>query len=98
MPDTAVVEEPTLAEPAVEKAPPKEKEDVEDIEKRARKPPADGPCKGCGENRPLNRLMLCYKCWVTKENEKSGWRAGQPHPKTCGCALDCAFEKPDWGN
>lgn len=70
-------------------APPKKKEDVEDIKKRARKPPKDGPCKRCGQDRPLNRLMLCYQCWVKTVLEERGWTEGQPHPTWCGCELDC---------
>lgn len=89
-------------EPAVElDIPPKgdnrppwaeEKETPDDIKKRARKPPADGPCKGCGQNKPLNRLMLCYRCWVDKVNTERGWKPGQPHPATCRCDLDCKFD------
>jgi len=76
--------------PAV--APPEVDESAEDAAKRARKPPADGPCKGCGRDRPLNRLMLCYPCWVKKRNEERGWREGQPHPEGCGCDLECRFD------
>lgn len=72
---------------------PEEKESAEDLKRRARKPPADGPCKGCGQAKPLNRLMLCYPCWVKKQNSDKGWREGQPHPAGCGCALDCRFDK-----
>ncbi len=50
-----------------------------------RKPPKDGLCRRCGENKPINRLMLCYPCWVKSELEKDGWREGQPHPDSCGC-------------
>lgn len=93
---TTVWNEAAVAEPAApvetpdEKKPPKEKEDVEDIEKRARKPPSDGPCKGCGENKPLNRLMLCYRCWVNKnltDADKDFIPGIDPHPATCGCTL-----------
>lgn len=91
-------------EPAVEITPdgkevvkPVEKEDVDDIKKRARKPPADGPCKGCGQNKPINRLMLCYKCWVDKVNTDRGWKPGQPHPESCRCDLDCRFERESAG-
>ena len=88
-----------VAEPAVEAPPtppkekPEEKEDIEDIEKRARKPPADGPCKGCGQDKPLNRLFLCHPCWTRKnllEDHKAGkneWLPGEPHPSYCGCGL-----------
>lgn len=84
----------TLDKPAVEtadKAKPEEKESVEDIERRSRKPPADGPCKGCGNDRPLNRLMLCYSCWVKKNlldwSRANGdrWIPGDAHPDWCEC-------------
>lgn len=88
-----------LPETAPAKKPkPEEKESVDDIERRARKPPADGPCKGCGENRPLNRLFLCYKCWIDKMNTARGWKPGQPHPTGCGCDLDCRFDDKGAGN
>lgn len=65
---------------------------------RGRKPPKEGLCKRCGKTKPVNRLMLCYPCWVKTENEKKGWREGQPHPEWCGCSLDCAVDKESWGN
>lgn len=52
---------------------------------KQRKPPKDGPCKRCGQDKPLNRLMLCYPCWVKAQLEKSGWREGEPHPAWCEC-------------
>jgi len=52
-----------------------------------RPPPREGPCKRCGQNRPLNRLFLCYACWVKTELEKRGWREGEPHPGGCGCDI-----------
>ena len=83
MSDTAV------AEPAAPEAPaaptPAKADTPEDIKKRARKPPKDGPCKRCGQDRPLNRLMLCYKCWVITNLEHGGWKQGEPHPADCGC-------------
>lgn len=84
--------EATTVAPAEPKAKPDEKESPEDVHRRARKPPKNGPCKRCGQNKPINRLMLCYPCWVKTENEKKGWKEGQPHPKGCGCDLDCRFE------
>lgn len=59
----------------------------------SRKPPKMGPCKRCGKDRMLNRLMLCYGCWVKVMNEEKGWREGLPHPETCGCSLDCKLDK-----
>lgn len=86
----------TIAAPVIDAptgtpvSPPKEeeKETPEEIKKRARKPPSDGPCKMCGQNKPLNRLLLCYPCWLKdKLNKDSGgeWLPGDPHPSTCGC-------------
>jgi hypothetical protein len=66
-------------------APPAEETDPEKLKKIARKPPKEGPCKRCGQDRPLNRLMLCYPCWVKTELEKTGWREGMPHPDWCRC-------------
>ena len=43
------------------KKPDKDANDREAFE-RSKKPPKDGPCKGCGKDRPLNRLFLCYPC------------------------------------
>ena len=71
-----------------EKPKPEEKETPEDIERRSRKPPADGPCKMCGKDKPINRLFLCYACWLQdKIHRDSGgkWLPGDPHPKGCGC-------------
>jgi len=59
----------------------------------SKKPPKDGPCKGCGKDRPLNRLMLCYACWVKKnlldwaKAHGQDWLPGDPHPSWCQCAL-----------
>ncbi len=52
-----------------------------------RRPPSKGPCRRCGQNKPINRLMLCYPCWVKTRLEEKGWREGQPHPDSCGCVL-----------
>ena len=60
----------------------------------SRKPPADGPCKGCGQEKPLNRLMLCYRCWVIKNLQDEAKSRGEdflpgidPHPSWCKCTL-----------
>lgn len=51
-----------------------------------RRPPSRGLCRRCGLNKPVNRLMLCYPCWVKTElEEKAGWREGMPHPDECQC-------------
>ncbi|MBI5210565.1 MAG: hypothetical protein HY927_11400 [Elusimicrobia bacterium] len=50
-----------------------------------RRPPSRGACRRCGRNKPVNRLMLCYPCWVKTRLEEKGWREGMPHPDDCGC-------------
>lgn len=95
-PGTILIDEVSEIEGVVVKK--EKKEDVEDVKKRSRKPPKDGPCKRCGQNKPLNRLLLCYTCWVKDKLEKSGWREGQAHPISCGCDLECAAERKDFGN
>lgn len=88
------------AEEIVEKSAPEksEEETAEELRKRSRKPPSGGKCIRCGELKPLNRLKLCYPCWVKEENGKNGWEEGQPHPGGCGCDLDCAQDKNSFGN
>ena len=64
----------------------KEAEDPSRIPQRT--PPKKGLCRRCGQDKPINRLMLCYPCWVkTNLEDKHGWREGMPHPDSCGCAL-----------
>ena len=83
----------TLTETPVEEAPaetpveePQEIEDQDPAKLKQRKPPKEGPCRRCGQDKPLNRLMLCYPCWVkTVLEEKAGWREGMPHPEWCAC-------------
>lgn len=61
-------------------------EDEKDVRKiPQRKPPKDGTCRRCGQDKPVNRLMLCYPCWVKTELEGHGWREGMPHPDWCQC-------------
>lgn len=91
-----IAEELGLTKETINK--PEEKESPEEIKKRARKPPADGPCKRCGGNKAINRLMLCYPCWVKVRLEEGGWKEGQPHPSTCGCGIDCTFDSNSAGN
>lgn len=67
----------------------KKKEKVEET-RFGNKPPKDGVCKRCGQQKPLNRLKLCYSCWVKTNLEKSGWSEDTPHPFWCGCS-DCTF-------
>ena len=55
------------------------------------KPPEDGNCRECKRLRRLNRLKLCYPCFVElvlmDEAKKRGveWKAGDKHPDWCGC-------------
>lgn len=85
----AATADPAVETPATPKDPkPEDKESAEDIKKRARKPPSEGPCKMCKQTKPLNRLLLCYPCWLKdKLHKDSGgqWLPGDPHPATCGC-------------
>lgn len=70
-----------------EKEAPSDEED-KDIDKiKQRKPPSRGLCRRCGENAPINRLMLCYPCWVKTVLEEKGWKEGAPHPSWCNCEL-----------
>lgn len=51
-----------------------------------RKPPTRGLCRRCGQNKPVNRLLLCYPCWVKTElEERALWREGTAHPDWCRC-------------
>ncbi|MBI4422877.1 MAG: hypothetical protein HY554_04085 [Elusimicrobia bacterium] len=82
----------TLTEDVVEapaEAPVEEKQELEERDPsrlEQRKPPHEGPCRRCGNDKPINRLMLCYPCWVkTILEEKAGWREGMPHPEWCHC-------------
>ena len=76
-----VIEKPQAANPPAEK--PAEETAWRKLSQR--KPPSRGLCRRCGANKPINRLMLCYPCWVKSELEKNGWREGQPHPDECRC-------------
>ena len=77
----------TIPEFEVADAPEIVKEEERDPARlKQRKPPSRGLCRRCGENKPINRLMLCYPCWVKTELEdKAGWREGMPHPADCDC-------------
>lgn len=70
-------------EPEREEALPDEEIDLSKIPQR--KPPKDGLCRRCGQDKPINRAMLCYPCWVKSNLEESGWRQGLPHPEWCRC-------------
>ena len=73
----------TAEAPQREKEAPEDEEDPSKIKQR--KPPSRGLCRRCGQNKPINRLMLCYPCWVKTELEDHGWREGMPHPSWCHC-------------
>lgn len=82
------------AAPPAGKPKPKEEEDDEVLLRRARKPPAEGPCRGCGKSLPLNRLMLCFRCWVNKNLDNWARAQGRDfiptvdrHPDWCRCGL-----------
>ena len=62
-----------------------EKDEKDPTKLKQRKPPSGGMCRRCGENKAINRLMLCYPCWVKSELERDGWREGMPHPDSCHC-------------
>lgn len=97
----AEVADPKIAPaaPAAEppaKADPSALDDAKDqAEKRpdcgGAKPPEDGPCRECKRLRRLNRLRLCYPCFVElvlmEEAEKRGfkWKPGDQHPDWCSC-------------
>lgn len=76
-----ILEKATAAPP-----PPREAEEEKDPSRiPQRQPPSRGLCRRCGRNKPVNRLLLCYPCWVKDALEKSGWREGMPHPDWCRC-------------
>ncbi|HBL18450.1 MAG TPA: hypothetical protein DD417_17270 [Elusimicrobia bacterium] len=89
--DTTISAEELLSEilssARKEKAPVEREPEADlDIDKiRQTTPPSRGLCRRCGENKPINRLMLCYPCWVKSSLEDQGWREGMPHPDWCHC-------------
>ena len=81
-----LTEELVITDPNAEVLPGEKPAEETDLRKLSqKKPPSRGLCRRCGENKPINRLMLCYPCWVKSELENKGWREGQPHPDDCGC-------------
>ncbi|MDE2038543.1 MAG: hypothetical protein KGO96_03390 [Elusimicrobia bacterium] len=81
-----VLEEISAEKALAERKPEAEEKTEEDLSKlKQRKPPVGGLCRRCGKNKPINRLMLCYPCWVKTELENTGWREGLPHPDWCRC-------------
>ena len=94
----------TLTEEAFELETPKDPVRKEEEEKdpsklKQRKPPSRGLCRRCGQNKPINRLMLCYPCWVKTELEdKHGWKEGMPHPDECDCVGSTDHVRKSDGN
>lgn len=85
MSETQTIEPETAPTAAPLDAP---KETIEDIEKRAPAPPSGGVCQACKEPKPINRLKLCYECWLMDQlHKQSGgqWLPGDPHLATCKC-------------
>ena len=81
-----LTDELVIGTPQTEVLPEEKPEEETDLRKLSqKKPPSNGLCRRCGENKPINRLMLCYPCWVKSELEKDGWREGMPHPDGCHC-------------
>lgn len=84
---------PPEAKPAEEKSALDDAKD--DAEERpdvgGAKPPAAGPCRECKRFRMLNRLRLCYPCFVDlvlmDEAKARGheWKPGDAHPGYCSC-------------
>lgn len=73
------------ADPEIEEKGKEEEEDPDLSKIRQTAPPKKGLCRRCGDNKPINRLMLCYPCWVKTNLEENGWREGMPHPDWCKC-------------
>lgn len=84
LPAEAPAEEKSALDEAKDDAEPKD-------ENGGAKPPEDGPCRECRRHRRLNRLRLCYACWVAlslaDDMKKRGveWKPGDKHPDWCGC-------------
>lgn len=84
---------------APEKKPEKKKSALDEAKEDAEpkdahggsKPPGDGRCRECKLPRKVNRLGLCYPCFVElvlmEEAEKRNhkWKPGDPHPDWCSC-------------
>jgi hypothetical protein len=77
---------------------PQEKEEKDPRKVKQRTPPTNGLCRRCGQNKPINRLMLCYPCWVKVELEKSGWHEGEAHPDWCACEGIKDHPRESYGN
>jgi hypothetical protein len=88
--DTLTIEGFTAA-PAKPPERPAEKPGVDKENRQGAAPPKKGPCRRCGLEKPINRLMLCYRCWVIVRLQDAAklrgvhWTDGMPHPEACGC-------------
>ncbi len=91
--DPAVAPAAPAADPAVEKSALDDAKDAAEPKDAngGSKPPADGTCRECKRLRRLNRLKLCYPCFVElvlmDEAKKRGhqWKPGDKHPDWCSC-------------
>jgi len=81
-------EAPAPAEAPAQQVPDKDKENDRDT---GAAPPKRGICRRCGLDKPINRLMLCYRCFVITNLEDDAkrrgesWHENDPHPDNCGC-------------
>lgn len=88
--------------PAVEtpaEAPAEEKSALDDAKDDAKpkdetggaEPPVEGNCRECKRWRRINRLKLCYPCFVElvlmdeAKKRKFEWKPGDKHPDWCSC-------------
>ncbi len=82
-----VGEEPVVAEPELIRKP----KDEDRPSVGGAEPPKEGSCRECKRVRRLNRLKLCYPCFVElvlmDEAKKRGheWKPGDKHPDFCSC-------------
>lgn len=96
----APVKEPVIEAPAEPAEKPlEEKSALDDAKDQAEDrpdtggapPPKEGHCRECKRVRRLNRLKLCYPCFVElvlmDEAKKRGhaWKSGDKHPDFCAC-------------
>lgn len=102
MPSETKTKGEELLEEILRSAPPPESDTEEEVDLdklKQRTPPSRGICRRCGENKPINRLMLCYPCWVKTNLEERGWREGMPHPDWCQCqGLNAHGDRRSCGN
>jgi hypothetical protein len=97
--ETKTAEPEAPATPAAEPKPAEEKTALDEAKDMAdersstggAEPPKEGHCRECKRLRKLNRLRLCYPCFVElvlmDEAKKRGyqWKPGDKHPDWCSC-------------